>query len=316
MRKLRPTTPLHSTPSHLACPPACFARAPCSPTGAVASTRLPALSPSPFNHPPPRPAAPAAGGSAWQLGFPAIPPGARDAGGGDGGHTAKHAPGGRRGPRRGEGAVRASHVAVRESVEDEAQVRPPPLAGDSLLKHLPSTPCRPDRYILPHPTPPHPTQLLADTTSTASLITALRRLNIEPPASWVAALLEASRSALKNRATDLHLANLAGALAAWGVKPDGRWAARLMWRSQVLMQQVGGVGPGGGWRGGDAEDGRGGGARRLAADTRSLARNRIPVFLNRAPLVLSPASSLGSAGPNVPQGAGGAAAGGDGGWMS
>ncbi|EFJ39264.1 hypothetical protein VOLCADRAFT_101178, partial [Volvox carteri f. nagariensis] len=80
-------------------------------------------------------------------------------------------------------------------------------------------------------------QLLADTTATASLITALRRLNIEPPPSWVAALLEASRSALKNRATDLHLANLAGALAAWGVRPDGRWTARLMWRSQVLMQQ-------------------------------------------------------------------------------
>ncbi|GLC74503.1 hypothetical protein PLESTF_001519600 [Pleodorina starrii] len=80
-------------------------------------------------------------------------------------------------------------------------------------------------------------QLLSDTTSTASLITALRRLNIEPPPSWTSALLEASRSALKNRCTDLHLANMAGALAAWGVKPDWRWTARLIWRSQVLMQQ-------------------------------------------------------------------------------
>nr|Q8VXP3.1 RecName: Full=Tbc2 translation factor, chloroplastic; Flags: Precursor [Chlamydomonas reinhardtii]CAD20887.1 Tbc2 translation factor [Chlamydomonas reinhardtii] len=80
-------------------------------------------------------------------------------------------------------------------------------------------------------------QLLADTTCSAALLTALRRLNIEPPPGWVGALLEESRSALKNRCTDLHLANLAGSLAAWGVRPDGRWAARLMWRSQVLMNE-------------------------------------------------------------------------------
>ncbi|KXZ52897.1 hypothetical protein GPECTOR_8g277 [Gonium pectorale] len=80
-------------------------------------------------------------------------------------------------------------------------------------------------------------QLLSDTTCAASLVTALRRLSIEPPPAWVAALLDASRSALKNRCADLHLANLAGSLAAWGVVPDGRWTARLMWRSTVLMKE-------------------------------------------------------------------------------
>lgn len=73
------------------------------------------------------------------------------------------------------------------------------------------------------------------------MVTALRRLSIEPPPSWVAALLDASRSALQRRATDLHLANLAASLAAWGVKPDGRWTARMFWRSQNLMLEVGSV---------------------------------------------------------------------------
>ncbi|GFR43723.1 hypothetical protein Agub_g4834, partial [Astrephomene gubernaculifera] len=80
-------------------------------------------------------------------------------------------------------------------------------------------------------------QLLSDTSCAASLITALRRLSLDPPRAWVRALLSASRPALKNRCADLHLANLAGTLAAWGVRPDGRWAGRLFWRSQVLMQQ-------------------------------------------------------------------------------
>lgn len=82
-----------------------------------------------------------------------------------------------------------------------------------------------------------PPQLVGDATMTASMVNALRRLAIEPPPGWVRALLEASRSALKNRCSDLHVAGLAGALAAWGVAPEGRWVARLMWRGQVLLQQ-------------------------------------------------------------------------------